>query len=133
MVVRLRPSLFWQELRTPRHWSLDAPTPFEAIRVLDPKPSRRGLDRASANLIAAFPGFAGMRIAESWAGLIDVTPDGVPVISPVTALPGFHLASGFSGHGFGIGPGAGRLMADIVTGATPIVDPHPFRLERLAA
>ncbi len=133
MVVRLRPSLFWQEARTPRRWSLDAPTPFEEIRVLDPKPSRRSIARASANLIAAFPGFAGMRIAESWAGLIDVTPDGVPVISPVAALPGFHLASGFSGHGFGIGPGAGRLMADIITGATPIVDPHPFRLERLAA
>jgi len=46
------------------------------------------------------------------------------------ALPGFHIATGFSGHGFGIGPGAGRLMADIVAGDRPIVDPAPFAFER---
>jgi glycine/D-amino acid oxidase-like deaminating enzyme len=72
-----------------------------------------------------------MRVIDSWAGLIDVTPDAVPVISAVDALPGFHIASGFSGHGFGIGPAAGQLMADLVTGARPIVDPRPYRFERL--
>jgi glycine/D-amino acid oxidase-like deaminating enzyme len=59
-----------------------------------------------------------------------VTPDAVPVIAPVQALPGFFVATGFSGHGFGIGPAAGRLMADLVAGDTPIVDPRPFRFER---
>ncbi len=73
-----------------------------------------------------------MRVAESWAGLIDVTPDAVPVISPVAALPGLVLASGFSGHGFGLGPGAGRLAAELATGAPPVVDPTPFRLSRFA-
>jgi glycine/D-amino acid oxidase-like deaminating enzyme len=38
--------------------------------------------------------------------------------------------SGLSGHGFGIGPGAGRLMAELVSGAAPVVDPAPFRFER---
>ena len=47
-------------------------------------------------------------------------------------MPGFFLATGFSGHGFGIGPGAGRLMADLVAGDPPVVDPAPFRLERFA-
>jgi glycine/D-amino acid oxidase-like deaminating enzyme len=61
-----------------------------------------------------------------------VTPDAVPVIAPVEALPGFFVATGFSGHGFGIGPGAGRLMADLVSGDTPLVDPKPFRFERFA-
>jgi glycine/D-amino acid oxidase-like deaminating enzyme len=41
--------------------------------------------------------------------------------------------SGFSGHGFGIGPGAGRLMAELVSGATPVVDPAPFRFERFGS
>jgi glycine/D-amino acid oxidase-like deaminating enzyme len=40
------------------------------------------------------------------------------------------IATGFSGHGFGIGPGAGRLVADIVMGTSPIVDPTPFRFSR---
>ena len=51
--------------------------------------------------------------------MIDVTPDGLPVISAVDAVPGFFIATGFTGHGFGIGPGAGRLMAELVTGETP--------------
>jgi len=62
--------------------------------------------------------------------LMDVTPDAVPVIGPVAALPGLFLATGFSGHGFGIGPGAGRLMAELVMGETPVVDPAPFRFAR---
>jgi glycine/D-amino acid oxidase-like deaminating enzyme len=62
--------------------------------------------------------------------MIDVMPDAIPVISAVDKLPGFFIATGFSGHGFGIGPGAGSLMADMVTGAPPVVDPAPFRLSR---
>jgi glycine/D-amino acid oxidase-like deaminating enzyme len=72
-----------------------------------------------------------MKVAERWAGVIDATPDGVPVISEVPFLPGFYIASGFSGHGFGIGPGAGHLMADLVMGEPPIVDPAPYRYQRL--
>ena len=53
------------------------------------------------------------------------------MIAAVSKLPGFFLATGFSGHGFGIGPGAGRLAADIVAGDPPIVDPHPFRYSRM--
>ena len=62
--------------------------------------------------------------------MIDVTPDIVPVISGVDTLPGFFIATGFSGHGFGIGPGAGRLMAEMVTGDAPVVDPTAFRFGR---
>jgi glycine/D-amino acid oxidase-like deaminating enzyme len=63
--------------------------------------------------------------------MIDHTPDAVPVIGPVEQLPGFFIATGFSGHGFGIGPGAGHLAADLVSGASPLVDPHPFRFSRM--
>ena len=104
----------------------------EAVRILDPTPDTHILAKAHANLAAAFPVFAGVKIIETWAGLIDVTPDVVPVIGPVPEVPGFFLASGFSGHGFGIGPAAGRLMADIVAGDTPIIDPKPLRFERFA-
>jgi glycine/D-amino acid oxidase-like deaminating enzyme len=121
---------FLEEAKTARRWAMDERTPFEETRVLDPKPSQKLLDEARTALIAAFPAFAGMRIANSWGGLIDATPDAVPVIGEVPRLPGFYLASGFSGHGFGIGPGAGRLVADLVTGATPSVDPAAFRLDR---
>jgi glycine/D-amino acid oxidase-like deaminating enzyme len=125
-------SRFLEEWRTPRRWSLDAKTPFEAVRVLDPAPRQAVLEEARSVLSRSFPAFARMQVAESWGGMIDVTPDAVPVIGEVPSVPGFFLASGFSGHGFGIGPGAGRLTADLVAGDAPVVDPAPFRFDRFS-
>ena len=123
---------FLDEWAMPRRWALDKATVFERVRTLDPVPSPSILARGERLLAEAFPIFRGVPAVQRWAGLIDVTPDAVPVISAVGSLPGFFLASGFSGHGFGIGPGAGQLMADLVTGTTPLVDPAPYRFERLA-
>jgi glycine/D-amino acid oxidase-like deaminating enzyme len=124
-------SRFIEEARLARFWNMDEVSPFEITRILDPKPSRRLLDRAYKSLVKRFPVFDNVHIEDRWGGIIDVTPDAVPVISAVNSIPGFYLATGFSGHGFGIGPGAGKLTADLITGATPCVDPHPFRYERL--
>jgi glycine/D-amino acid oxidase-like deaminating enzyme len=123
---------FFSEWAVPRRWALDRTTPFERTRILDPKPNAKATTVALQRLVAAHPGFAGAKVAQHWAGMIDVTPDAVPVISPVDALPGFFIATGFSGHGFGIGPGAGKLAADLVTGARPIVDPKDFRFSRFS-
>ena len=123
---------FLEEWRVPRRWALDAVTPFETVRVLDPAPTDSLLQEGERNLVRSFPAFAGMQIEERWAGLIDATPDGVPVISEVPALPGLLVASGFSGHGFGLGPGAGHLAADLAMGTTPLVDPAPYRYQRFA-
>ncbi|HXP75766.1 MAG TPA: FAD-binding oxidoreductase [Stellaceae bacterium] len=122
---------FWKALMTPRNWPLDKPSPFEAVRILDPEPDRKLLDRALGNFKTGYPSLKDVKMAEAWAGMIDITPDALPVISPVEAIPGFFLATGFSGHGFGIGPGAGRLAADLLAGETPIVDPKPFRYSRM--
>jgi glycine/D-amino acid oxidase-like deaminating enzyme len=121
---------FLDEARLARRWALDEPSPFEYNRVLDPSPSKALSDKAMQAAIRAFPALAAAEIAQRWAGYIDVTPDAVPVISPIDRIPGFFMASGFSGHGFGIGPAAGRLMADLVTGRTPLVDPAHFRFSR---
>ncbi|MEP1766008.1 MAG: FAD-binding oxidoreductase [Sulfitobacter sp.] len=100
--------------------------------MLDPKPSFSMQDKALADLRKAFPIFEKAQIAQRWAGAIDVTPDAIPVISAIDTIPGFFIATGFSGHGFGIGPAAGRLMADLVMGRSPIVDPTPFRFGRFS-
>lgn len=121
---------FADEWQLDRRWTLDGTSPFERVRTLDPEPDGTALDRTMKALGEAFPAFKGARVAERWGGLIDATPDTVPVISDVPTLPGFFIATGFSGHGFGIGPAAGQLMADLVTGAPPLVDPTPFRFTR---
>jgi glycine/D-amino acid oxidase-like deaminating enzyme len=121
---------FFDEGRLARRWPLDKTSPFEKVRVLDPEPVTSILDEAQASLKDYFPAFRGMTIAQRWAGVIDAMPDAVPVMSKLDALPGLVIATGFSGHGFGLGPGAGRLVADLVTGSTPCVDPSPFRYTR---
>jgi glycine/D-amino acid oxidase-like deaminating enzyme len=129
--LRFRVGRRWfEEWRTRRRWALDEASPFEAVRVLDPEPDQYVLDRARTAVAQAFPVFRDVAVTESWGGMIDVMPDAIPVIAPVPSLPGFFVATGFSGHGFGIGPGAGRLVADLVTGAPTVVDPAPFRLGR---
>jgi glycine/D-amino acid oxidase-like deaminating enzyme len=121
---------FFDELKRPRRWSLDSVTPFEQMRILDPAPSMPALNSLKAIVSRDFPVFRDMKIAATWGGLIDSTPDVIPVISPVEKVPGFVIATGFSGHGFGIGPAAGRLAADLATAHMPLVDPREFRLSR---
>ncbi|MER5171184.1 NAD(P)/FAD-dependent oxidoreductase [Thioclava kandeliae] len=118
------------DLRLARRWRMDRVSPFEKTRVMDP-PTLPALNaEALDNLSRAWPVFKDAKIAQGWAGVMDITPDSHPVIGPVASLPGLVLATGFSGHGFGTGPAAGQLAADLVTGAAPLVDPHPYRFDR---
>jgi glycine/D-amino acid oxidase-like deaminating enzyme len=112
-------------------WTDDQISPFEKLRILDTAPEASWVEKALAEIVTAYPALKGIQAAESWGGAIDWTPDGLPVIAPIAALPGLVLAAGFSGHGFGTGPASGHLAADLALGDAPIVDPVPFRHERL--
>ncbi|GGF47919.1 D-amino-acid oxidase [Aliidongia dinghuensis] len=118
---------------TLRTWPLDRPTPMERMRILDPAPDETAIRLTHERAIELLPALAKTSITAAWAGYIDSTPDGVPGIGPIAKIPGLVLAAGFSGHGFGIGPGAGHLVADLVSGAEPLLDPKPYRLERFDA
>lgn len=115
----------------PGQWSFDRPSPFERHRIFAPPPDTRIVAPALKRVVAAYPALRGIGMARAWGGWIDSTPDAVPVISHLDGLPGFFLATGFSGHGFGIGPAAGQLVAQLVMGDAPVVDPTPFRYTRL--
>ena len=92
------------------------------------RPAVRG--QALSRLGGTLPALARVEVRERWAGRIDVTPDTLPVIDQVADLPGLYLATGFSGHGFGIGPGAGRLAAQLLQGRTPDCALGAFRWQR---
>lgn len=112
-------------------WSLDEITPMERNRILNPKPDEGQISLTYQRARDLLPELAKTPIANRWAGYIDSTPDGVPAIGEIETVPGFILAAGFSGHGFGIGPGAGHMIADVILGREPIVDPNPYKPERL--
>ena len=62
--------------------------------------------------------------------MIDVTPDAVPMLDQSHEVPGLYFATGLSGHGFGIGPAIGRIVADLVTDRAPGHDLTRFRSNR---
>jgi glycine/D-amino acid oxidase-like deaminating enzyme len=124
-------SYFFKDLGLSRRWNGKSCTPFEKIRTNDPQFNADLNQQALNNLRQAWPIFEKAEIAEAWAGIIDVTPDSNPVIDHVKSIPGLTVATGFSGHGFGTGPAAGQLAADLISNMEPIIDPTPYRFERL--
>lgn len=124
MTFRFGPEFFGALGR--HRWRPDQLSPFEIARVLDPIPDARIVRLIHRNATRMFPQLAGVPIAETWGGMIDVMPDEIPVIGALGRVEGLTLATGLSGHGFGLGPGAGHLAADLATGTTPIIDPTPF-------
>jgi glycine/D-amino acid oxidase-like deaminating enzyme len=115
-----------------RRWGDSEISPFEKSRVLNPEPSLKAQAQMREVLARRLPSLAELPFEEAWAGMIDVTPDVVPVMDEVAGYPGLFLATGFSGHGFGIGPGAGRVMADMITGKPAAHDLSRFRLSRFS-
>jgi len=121
---------FIDEWQTPKVWDLDKLSPFETTRVLSPEPTPSVLKGIRRNLDTMFPQLANTPIIESWAGTIESSPDVVPIIDSIDDVPGFHVATGFSGHGFGLGPGAGKAIAGMLTGEDTGIDLSPLRLSR---
>ncbi len=87
------------------------------------------LYRLRDDFAAALPGLGRLKLWRAWAGMIDVTPDQVPVPDE-TGLPGFFIATGCSGHGIGIG--IGQLTARLMTGRAPGHDLARFRFARFS-
>jgi glycine/D-amino acid oxidase-like deaminating enzyme len=117
---------------TTRRWDGDMTTPFERARVLDPTPNLSKVRLVQDRFAALFPDLPVFSITRAWAGMIDTLPDLVPVVDRVDALPGLTVATGMSGHGFGIGPAIGRILADFVTGIPHGHDLSRFRFNRFS-
>ena len=114
-------------------------TTFAGDVLVGSSRERRGFDTAvdpavSAALIARaarlFPGLETLPVAEAWAGLRPWLPDHLPAIGPSRRVPGVWLATGHEGAGVALGPVTGRLVAQLVTGEAPVVDPAPFDPDR---
>jgi len=115
---------------TRKRWALDRPTPMERTRILDPKPDSTVIAQTLERARALMPELKKAEVQASWGGYIDSTPDGVPVIDADIGIPGLVLAAGLSGHGFGIGPCVGHLVADMVLARTPVTETAQYRLAR---
>jgi glycine/D-amino acid oxidase-like deaminating enzyme len=124
------PSGYPDAWSTPREWTPDSISPFERMRVLNPAPEPARLRSIERNFKQLFPNFETVRLKAGWGGMIDAMPDVVPVVDRVAAVGGLFVATGMSGHGFGIGPGIGRVVADMIQGNEIGHDLSRFRLSR---
>ena len=115
---------------SPRGWSGDETSPFERMRVVNPDPSPTVVRRIKERLPKWLPDLKDVKLAEAWAGMIDVTPDAVPTLGEDDTIKGLFVATGLSGHGFGIGPAIGRITADLVRGQSCGHDLSRFRASR---
>lgn len=103
---------------------------FDSHRTLDPSPVRGVLEQALENFQSSFPAYRDLRFARTWAGYIDGTPDMLPVIDRLDDPAGLVLATGFSGHGFGLGPVSGLVASQLALYEKPTYDLHAFRYSR---
>jgi sarcosine oxidase subunit beta len=110
--------------------------PGEAKAVVDPDNFKEYMDDeflldAGERLIRRFPA---MEMGESTGGyssLYAITPDWHPIIDEMPEGSGFYVCSGFSGHGFKLGPAIGLMVAGLISGEKGArFDPHLFRADR---
>ena len=78
------------------------------------------------------PDLAQAPLARVWAGLLDLTPDALPVLDHAPGVDNLIVAGGFSGHGFGIGPATGLVLRDLLLERRPSVALDAFRFDRFS-
>jgi glycine/D-amino acid oxidase-like deaminating enzyme len=106
--------------------------PFAGTVGVEPRPNAGTARRSLHGLAALIPEAAELRIRRTWAGLIDTTPDALPVLGAAGKPEGFIFATGFSGHGFALGPIAGQLIAELIADGRPSLDLDALSYSRFA-
>ncbi|MEA3201727.1 MAG: hypothetical protein QOE90_3155 [Thermoplasmata archaeon] len=86
--------------------------------------------RVARALLDVLPTLGEVKVMRQWAGAYDVTPDNKPILGPTPGVDNLLQLNGASGHGFMVSPMTTRIVADLILGRQPPVDPKPYRLDR---
>src|SRR3954449_4204018 len=95
-----------------------------------PAPRRADIDTALDALKQVMPAFAGLHVDRYWSGMLDISPDGLPIIDHDAGPDGLVFVTGLSGHGLALGPVIGEITADLALDRTTTRPIRPFRLAR---
>lgn len=109
----------------PSHTRAPAHTP-----AVEPAVEPAVLARMLRRAIGYLPGLSGLNLIRTWTGVRAATPDGLPLIGRHPARDKLWLAVGHEGLGVTTAPATGRLLAALMTGAAPPLDPTPFAASR---
>ncbi|AFA49529.1 NAD(P)/FAD-dependent oxidoreductase [Acetobacterium woodii] len=146
LVTEAQPPMFYQMLGTAAadfyghqstHGSFvfGGSSGFEGVNKDNGTPSNSSITAPCIcrGIMKYFPILEDVKIVRTWAGWMDVCADLVPVISPVEEVPGLIIGAAFSGHGFGISPTVGLMLAEMATDKTTTLDMSAFRYDRFKA
>jgi len=110
---------------------------FENTAVYDGSSSPEATPAAAPSMcrgiIGYFPCLQRLRVVRVWAGWMDDCADHIPVMSNPPETPGLTVGCGFSGHGFGISPVAGLLLAQLAAGEETVLPVDAFQFDRFMA
>ena len=98
----------------------------------EPRPQPENVEKKLRRIGNLVPEMQGLKLTRTWAGYVDMTPDFLPILGVIESIKGFYVATGFSGHGFAVGPIVGKLMAELIVDGSTSVDIAPFRPSRFA-
>ncbi|GGJ78409.1 FAD-dependent oxidoreductase [Pilimelia anulata] len=96
----------------------------------DESPRVRVWRELARKAVALFPALADVPVLRAYGGFRPYAPDHLPVIGPDPRRPGLWHATGHEGAGIGLAAATGALVAQLLTGGTPLLDPAPFRVDR---
>lgn len=92
----------------------------------DKTPTDEALTSLKASAIELLPALADAEVVGHWAGLRPGSPEGIPFIGPVQGHDGLWLNCGHYRNGLVLAPASCQLLADLMLGREPIVDPAPY-------
>ncbi|MET0109984.1 MAG: glycine oxidase ThiO [Candidatus Thiodiazotropha sp.] len=98
-------------------------------RGFDKHTTEQAKQELKAFALAHFPSLREAEIEHHWAGLRPGSPSGIPYIGPIPEIDGLYLNAGHFRNGVVLGPASTRLLADIMLGRTPILDPEPYSID----
>jgi glycine oxidase len=92
----------------------------------DKKPTKAAHETLLSSAVELLPALENSQVVAQWAGLRPGSPEGIPYIGPVSAKPGLWLNCGHYRNGLVLAPASCRLLADLMTGEVPIINPAPY-------
>lgn len=90
------------------------------------KTTREARDELYAIATERFPVLKQFPVEAHWAGLRPSSPAGIPYIGRHPGIEGLFVNAGHFRNGIVLGPASARLVADLILGRTPILDPAPY-------
>jgi sarcosine oxidase subunit beta len=87
-------------------------------------------EKMAKDACTLLPMLKDLRVVRQWAGLYTMSPDRQPIYSKAGNVEGFYMSTGFSGHGFMLGPVTGVVMSEMILGEKPSLPIEKLGLDR---